>query len=974
MQYNCRMTWPLLLFVMVLWLATPRTLLAADFTVNTVNDTVDAAPGNGACADAGNQCSLRAAIMEANALSSDDAITLAGVTYTLTIGGRGEDAAATGDLDIIAGGLTIVGVGDIDNSISTVIHGGGLDRVFDLFKDSNVTFRRLRITGGDNQDALSSESAVGQGGGGVRAWEATLTLDEVRIESNRSANHGGGLSFAYNQFGRPKLTTLTINDSILTHNEAGVNGGALIIGRGAAAHISHTNVVSNTAKATGANGLNRYGGGGLYVGQGYTPIGGDLLNTTVYMTQTIFMDNFTSDRKNNQISGNAWGGALHLEVAVVSIDNSVFQGNAAEGNFGGAIYSDNARLTVNQSTFINNRVLQEGGAIATGSVLYTTIHDSTFTDNQAVASALGGGGAISGRGQESGGLFSISNSTFTDNSTAGSGGAVRTGSNSTIVNSEFTGNQAGSNGGAIVISRSSIGAPAIIKQVTVQGNRADVRGGGIHNGDVLYLSDSIIRNNMTVQGEGGGISNYQAYALTITNTDITSNSAKTNGGGLYDSHLTQGSNNIFPLTTRLTDVLIANNQAGGDGGGVFNISTIRIANSTISNNRATVSGGGLLTYSNFQFNSERTQFSVNLDLVNVTINGNQAAEGGAIYQNSGVSKLNNVTLTGNSASGTSGGGGIYYDKDVVGDAINPNTITLQNTILAQNSATFGPDCANTVLSAGNNLLGNNRDCTFSAASGDLVGTSATPLDPLLSSLADNGGATQTQALQTGSPAINAGNAATCATTDQREAARVGVCDIGAFEFGGTPKQAQSITFAKPADKTLADSPVTLTATASSNLPVSYSSSTPTVCTVSGATVTLVKIGLCTITASQTGDATYKAAPPVTQSFNVSAAPVKQEQTITFDQPANKTLGDAPFVLNATASSELTVSFASDTPTICTVSGATVTLVAVGACTITASQAGNAAFHAAQPVTRSFQVNASAENRAKSLFMPLVRKR
>ena len=233
MQYNCRMTWPLLLFVMVLWLATPRTLLAADFTVNTVNDTVDAAPGNGACADAGNQCSLRAAIMEANALSSDDAITLAGVTYTLTIGGRGEDAAATGDLDIIAGGLTIVGVGDIDNAISTVIHGGGLDRVFDLFKDSNVTFRRLRITSGDNQDALSSESAVGQGGGGVRAWEATLTLDEVRIESNRSANHGGGLSFAYNQFGRPKLTTLTINDSILTHNEAGVNGDGRA-GRGGA--------------------------------------------------------------------------------------------------------------------------------------------------------------------------------------------------------------------------------------------------------------------------------------------------------------------------------------------------------------------------------------------------------------------------------------------------------------------------------------------------------------------------------------------------------------------------------------------------------------------------------------------------------------------------------------------------------------------------------------------------------------------
>lgn len=974
MQYNRRMIWPLLLFVMALWLATPRLARAADFTVNTVNDTVDAAPGNGACADAGNQCSLRAAIMEANALSSDDAITLAGVTYTLTIGGRGEDAAATGDLDITAGGLTLIGAGNSGDSISTMIHGGGLDRVFDLFKDSNVTFRRLLITGGDNQDALSSESAVGQGGGGVRAWEATLTLDEVEIENNRSVNHGGGLSFTYNQFGRPKLTALTINDSSFIHNEAGVNGGAIIIGRGATAHISTSVVVSNTAKAASTSGLNRYGGGGLYVGQGYTPIGGDLLNTTVYVTRTIFMDNFTSDRKNNLISGDAWGGAMHLELSVISIYASTFQRNAAEGDFGGAIYSDNARLTVTQSDFIDNRVLQEGGAIATSSVLYTTIHNSEFTYNQAVESALGGGGAISGRGQESGGFFYISNSLFDNNSTAGSGGALRTGSNSTVVNSTFTNNQAGSNGGAIAVLRSSIDAPTIFSGLTVQNNQADVRGGGIHNGDVLYLSDSTIRDNMTVQGEGGGISNYQAYALTITNTEISNNKAKTNGGGLFDSHLTQGSNNIFPRTTRLTDVRIDSNHADGDGGGLYSFSTIQVVNSTISNNRAMVSGGGLLTYSNFQFNSERTQFPVNLDLVNVTINGNQAAEGGAIYQNSGVSKLNNVTLAGNSASGAKGGGGIYYDKDIVGDAINPNSITLQNTILAQNSATFGPDCANTVLSAGNNLLGNNRDCTFSAASGDLVGTSATPLDPLLSSLADNGGATQTQALQAGSPAINAGNAATCATTDQREAARVGVCDIGAFEFGGTPKQAQSITFAKPADKTLADSPVTLTATASSNLPVSYSSSTPEVCTVSGATVTLIKIGLCTITASQIGDATYKAAPPVTQSFNVSAAPVKQAQTITFDQPANKTLGDAPFVLNATASSGLTVSFASDTPTICTVSGATVTLVAGGTCTITASQAGNAAFHAAQPVTRSFQVNAAAGNTTKSLFLPLVRKR
>lgn len=964
----------LLFVLMALWLATPRLALAADFTVNTTTDTVDTAPGNGTCADASNQCSLRAAIMEANALSGADTITLAGTTYQLSITGRGENAGATGDLDITAGELTLFGAGIGGESLTTIINGNGIDRVFDLFTDSTVTMYRVAIMGGDSQDALSTESAVGDGGGGIRAWEATLALREVVLQNNRSVTQGGGLSFTYNRFGRPKLTTLTIANSTLTHNEAGINGGGLIVGGGATAHIVNNDIISNTARAKSTSGINRYGGGGLYVGAGYTPIGGDLLNTTVYLTQTAFSDNLTSDRNNNLISGAAWGGAIHLEVSVVAISQSTFQDNAAEGDFGGAIYSDDARLTVTDSTFEHNRVLSEGGAIATGSVRFTDIRNSTFVNNQAVEEALGGGGAVSGRGQESGGFFGISNSTFTNNSTAGSGGAVRTGSNSLVVNSEFVNNQAGSNGGAIAILRSTMDAPAVIRNVTVRENQADVRGGGIHNGQVLYLSDSLIRDNMAVTADGGGISNYQAYALTITNTYILSNSAKINGGGLFDSHLTQGSNNLFPGTTRLTDVVVDGNRADGDGGGLYSYSTMQVVNSTISNNRAGVSGGGLLTYSNFQFSSERNHFPINLEMVNVTLSGNQANEGGAIYHNGGVSKLNNVTMADNSASGnTKGGGGIYYDKDIIGDAINPNTITLQNTILARNSATPGPDCANTVLSAGNNLVGNNSGCTFSAASGDQVGSNASPIDPYLAMLADNGGPTLTQALQNSSPAINAGNAATCAASDQRDAARVGTCDIGAFEFGGTPKQTQTITFAQPTDKTLAESPVTLAATSSSGLAISYSSGTPQVCTVSGATVTLLQTGLCTITATQAGDSTYKAASPVTQSFIVNPAPAKQDQTITFTQPANKTLGEAAFTLDVSASSGLAVSLSSDTPTVCTVSGATVTLVAAGTCTITATQAGNAAFNAAQPVTRSFQVNTPTENTSNLLFLPLVRR-
>src|SRR5208283_2365901 len=91
---------------------------------------------------------------------------------------------------------------------------------------------------------------------------------------------------------------------------------------------------------------------------------------------------------------------------------------------------------------------------------------------------------------------------------------------------------------------------------------------------------------------------------------------------------------------------------------------------------------------------------------------------------------------------------------------------------------------------------------------------------------------------------------------------------------------------------------------------------------------------------------------VTANFGVSGG---ASQTITFGTLSNQVLGTAPFTVSATASSGLAVSFASTTPAVCTVSGATVTLVAVGTCTIQATQAGDANYVAATPVNQSFQV-------------------
>jgi hypothetical protein len=159
-------------------------------------------------------------------------------------------------------------------------------------------------------------------------------------------------------------------------------------------------------------------------------------------------------------------------------------------------------------------------------------------------------------------------------------------------------------------------------------------------------------------------------------------------------------------------------------------------------------------------------------------------------------------------------------------------------------------------------------------------------------------------------------------------------------------------------KTFGDSPFTLTApTVTGSIPgsFSYTSSSLSVATISGSTVTITGGGSATITALFTpSDTTNYETATITATLTITTA----TQAITFASLANKTLGMSVDPLSATASSGLTVSFSSSTLSQCTVSGTTLTLVAAGTCTITASQAGNANYAAASTVSRSFTISAT----------------
>jgi mono/diheme cytochrome c family protein len=173
----------------------------------------------------------------------------------------------------------------------------------------------------------------------------------------------------------------------------------------------------------------------------------------------------------------------------------------------------------------------------------------------------------------------------------------------------------------------------------------------------------------------------------------------------------------------------------------------------------------------------------------------------------------------------------------------------------------------------------------------------------------------------------------------------------------TVLKTQTIAFMSPGSQTLGTATPTLSAVASSGLPVTLASTTPVVCTVSNTVLVLHAAGTCSLSASQDGNATYNQAVPVVNSFAVASATgmVLPGQTISFASPGALVVGTAA-TLTASADSGLAVAFASTTTGVCTLSGNLLTLVTAGTCTVTASQDGNSSFAAAPSVSRNFVVS------------------
>jgi uncharacterized repeat protein (TIGR01451 family) len=419
---------------------------------------------------------------------------------------------------------------------------------------------------------------------------------------------------------------------------------------------------------------------------------------------------------------------------------TIVQAHATEGSANARVFTISAGVTAT----ISNMAIRHGQA-----------------PNASVAGAAGSnGGAILNQG-----TLTISGCTLTLNRAGrgadginsggqgGCGGAISNTGVLTIASSSITGNRAGNGGNGTGMMMASGGSAGC--------------GGGVHSTGTLSMTSVIVDGNGAgiagtgsvgsgMGGMGGGLFDAGAGTTAISTCSFSDNTVTTAyyGGGIY----TESSMTISRST-------IADNQSEWGGGGIFflannNARSLTLTNSTVANNSTGRNGGGIIAYA---------QSGVaTLSLTNCTINGNAATE-----------------------AGNGHGGGLCGFSNGSTPIVN-----LKSSIIANNTSTTAMTDLGSYSTGSPTVVFNSQDYNLieDTAGGTIEGTTThniTGQDPLLSSLASNGGSTKTMALQNGSPALDQipagtnGMGASPLNVDQRGSTRPcsTLGDLGAFELG-----------------------------------------------------------------------------------------------------------------------------------------------------------------------------------------------
>jgi hypothetical protein len=775
--------------------------------------------------------SLRAAILMSNATAGPNIINLPlQGTYLLSLFGNFHDGT-NGALQITNQSVAI----DNTSGGPAIIDGGGVDRVVDIEGTiaGGVTFTGVTIEGGlagGNSNRGSDPNGSSNDGGGIFSPQSNVTLNNSVVTNNHAGNEGGGI---WTDTGN-----VTLNDSTLSGDTAASSGGGLYI-RSAPISLTSSSVTGNVAGGSG---------GGIFVQNGSVSVTGSTIGdngagssggglgtgAASAMTLTI-----TGSTLSGNVAGSKGGGVYDaMTNSTAMVTSSTITDNSTGSDGGGLHLGFSA--TINGCTISGNRAGGSGGGIFSSGV---AISNCTISDN--TAGSVGGG--VDGVNSSA----TLSNSTLSGNSANDGGGLVFYGPDLTISGCTITGNAAAKDVGGIEMNNTG-GANFTMTNSTVSNNSAGTSEGGIAltltfpvdlEPGFSSITNSSINNNKSGGSEAGIFDD--ADGARFTNVNIIGNqSGGSNGGADIKGNLTMTGCTISDNTSALNDAgvlttggtfsgcTINGNHAGGNNGGLDIEGNLTLGASTISGNTAAGSGGGGFVYVNYGSNSisnctisgnsavsDGGGLEVNssgasgLTITGCTISGNHSgADGGGIFdETSGTSglSLTNDTISRNTASVN--GGGIAFEGSAA-DSVNfvtisgnaaangggafqkSGTVNVHSTLIATNAANAaaGPDVNGIFMSLGHNLVGVADAASTSFVNGtmnDQVGSAASPKNPLLGPLQDNGGTTFTQALQPGSPAIAAGDNNAPPFTDQRgfpsPGSRQGAPSIGASEFQAT---------------------------------------------------------------------------------------------------------------------------------------------------------------------------------------------
>jgi hypothetical protein len=436
------------------------------------------------------------------------------------------------------------------------------------------------------------------------------------------------------------------------------------------------------------------------------------------------------------------------------LDTTV-QAAASPGTFPGPVLA----VAAGTSVLLRDLTLRYGGETGPGGGIHNvgslTLDRVIVRDNIAQFNSLGDGGGVYNEG-----ALVVRSSMFVGNGASSQGGGVYNTANATFTATDtlFFDETAGNEGGHVF----NLGSAVLVRCRVAYGGA--VNGAGIHSSGMLYFSGWIDSNTAAT---GAGI--YQASgSLEVVDSVISGNSAPSGigGGGAY----------LFGGSALFSNSTFSENSAA-NGGAIRQASStaLRIENSTLALNVADHHGGALF------------------------VGGTRRA------------KIRSSTIVENlcdgSTSGSGDGGGIYLEP--CSGTCPTDRVFLANSIVAGNGdaspgGPFARDCYGLVTSEGYDLV---QDASTGAVGtcrvdGDLTGVMV-QTDPLLGDLTDNGGTPPipdsgppllTYPELPGSPAIDAGDPAGCTDAtgaplarDQRDAARVGRCDLGAYEADGVPR-------------------------------------------------------------------------------------------------------------------------------------------------------------------------------------------